>query len=120
VGGRLQGGRSQTTAEIRLVEAADAETRGRGIIAEPRKREFVAHGEQDHRVGRGMPFVENEAMNDGDVECRMNGLAGLDTGRKIVTGDQIEARPETLAVRHVYQYTRGCTVPMDEHRASRG
>lgn len=98
--GRFEGGCGQRTAEVGLVKPDVPVAGGGRLGAQPVQGVLVARGEQDERVGVGVPVAEGVRMGDGEVECGMGRLRGLGPGRQIGAGDQIETRGANLEVRH--------------------
>jgi hypothetical protein len=77
---RLQCGRGQATTEIRFMKPRQAQSGRRGIRAQPDKRQFIGYREQRDRVRRGMPVADDIGVRDGELERRVDRLAGLDPG----------------------------------------
>ena len=50
-----------------------------------------------------MPVGEERRKRDGEIEAGMRCLTGLDAGRQIRPGDQVEARTKALVVRHEFR-----------------
>lgn len=106
MGGRLERGRGQRTAEIRLVESDDAEAGRRGVVTEPAEGELVRDGEQDEGVGRRVPGTDEIGVGDREIESRVCRLTGLGRWRQVTTGDQVEAGGRNLTVRHAVHCSR--------------
>src|SRR6266511_2690838 len=101
VRGWLQHHSRQRTIEIGLVEPDGSIAGRRRILVQPAQGELVGRGEHDQCVGGGVPVVKDTRMRDSEVERGVCCLRNLGSRREIVTDDQVEARDETLTVRHV-------------------
>lgn len=100
VRGRFERGGGQRAAEVRLVKPDVPVAGGGRLGAQPAQGILVAGGDQDERVGVGVPVAEGVRVGDGEVECGMGRLRGLGPGRQVGAGDQIETRGANLEVRH--------------------
>jgi hypothetical protein len=93
-------------AQVRLVEPDDAKAGRRRVVAEPAERQLVRRGQQDQRVGGGVPVADKTGVREREIERRMRCLTGLDPGGQIVTGDEEQTRFATLAVGHGTECSR--------------
>jgi hypothetical protein len=80
-GSRFQRGRGQATTEIRLVEPDDAQPGRDRVVTQPDKRQFIGYGEQRECVRRAVPVPDQIGVGDGELERRVNRLAGLGSWR---------------------------------------
>src|ERR1700733_2974995 len=101
-GGRLERGRGQGTAEIRLVYTGDRETRGHGVVAQPAEGELIDGREQDQGVRGAVPARGDVRVGNGEIKGRVRRLTRLISRWQITTGYQVQARWDTaLAMRHM-------------------
>jgi hypothetical protein len=89
VRGGLERRGGQAVPEVGLVEPDQSQAGRCRVVAQPTKRQLVRDGEQDERVRRGVPVIDDKWVRDREVERRVCGLTCLDPGGQIGPYDQI-------------------------------
>src|SRR5262245_12428181 len=72
-GRRLQRGRGQAAAEVRLVELDHPQTDGLRVVAQPSEIQLVGYGQQDNDVRGQVPATEESGMGKCEAELMMRG-----------------------------------------------
>ena len=102
-GGRLEGGRGQSSVEVGLVEPDDAQTPAGRLVAQPEQGELVRRGEDYEGVGGLVPLPNEVGVRDSELERSVNGLTGLRPRRQIGAGYDVQpvwALPVTHRGKH--------------------
>ena len=120
MGRRFESDGGQGTAEVRLLEG-DVPAAGRGGVGnDPVQGELVSRGQQDQRVGRGVPVADELGKGEREVKGGVNGLTCLRPRRKIDSGDDVEAGATALPVLHGHKCTGSVNGHFHVRRAGAG
>lgn len=89
---RSERDRSQSIAEVGLVECRERNGRSNGAFDQGFESVLIGDRQQHEVVGSFMPLPDDTRERDAEGKCSVCTLRSLGTSRKIRPGDQVELR----------------------------